>query len=75
MAVKTITIDLEAYERLKNAKRPEESFSQAIKRLVRPPFDFDAWMKKIRSDPLSPEAVEAIEQVIKNRRHPSNRIR
>jgi predicted CopG family antitoxin len=42
MARKTIRINLEAYERLKNHKKPSESFSQTIKRVVRPPFDVDA---------------------------------
>jgi hypothetical protein len=39
MATKTITVDLEACKRLKQAQKPRESFSQTIKRVVRPPVD------------------------------------
>ena len=54
MAVKTITIDIEAYKRLKGAQKPNESFSETIKRVVPKPFDLDAWMKKLTGVEFSP---------------------
>ncbi len=38
MATKMVSIDLEAYERLRSARRsPDDSFSKVIKRAVWPP--------------------------------------
>ena len=37
MPRKTITIDLEAYHRLQQNQLPNESISQVIKRLIKPP--------------------------------------
>jgi hypothetical protein len=34
MARKTITLELDAYERLRAAKRPSESFSDAVRRAI-----------------------------------------
>jgi len=75
MAVKTITIDLQAYDRLKSVQKPNESFSQTIKRVVHQPFDVDEWLKVVRNNAFSAEAAEAIEQVVKARRSPRNRKR
>lgn len=72
MAVKTITIDTEAYKRLKSHKKPNESFSDTIKRLVKKPFDVDAWLKKLEGIEFSPEAVKGIEDAVKSRRRGIN---
>ena len=71
--METISIDLEAYERLKQVQRENESFSQTIKRVIRPPFDLDAWLRGTSKLQLSKEAITAIEQQIAGRRRRSPR--
>jgi predicted CopG family antitoxin len=67
MATKTISIDLEAYNRLKSVRKKNESFSQTIKRVIRKPMDFRKWLAEMERDPLSDDAIEAVEQVIAER--------
>ena len=68
MATKTISVDLEAYERLRSVRRENESFSETIKRVVKPPMDYEAWLKKLQADPFSEEMIVAVEQQIEHRR-------
>lgn len=75
MATKTITIDVEAYRRLTQVRRENESFSQIIKRVVRPRLDVDALLTEIESLSMSPKATAAVEKQIRRRHHPSRRAR
>jgi predicted CopG family antitoxin len=75
MATKTISIDTEAYRRLKSVQQKNESFSQTIKRVVQQPIDFDAWMASMEKDPLSEKAVAAVEAIVLQRQNRRNRRR
>jgi predicted CopG family antitoxin len=72
MATKTISIDMEAYRRLKAAGRDNESFSQTIKRVVRPPVDLDELVRRIEK--VGADVWENVEQVVNERRAPQNLV-
>lgn len=68
MAVKTITIDLEAYEALARHKGPGQSFSQVVKEYFgrrRTGRDLAALLDRVA---LSEPTLDAIDAVIEERR-------
>ena len=75
MATKMIEIEMDAYERLMKVRRDGESFSDTLKRVIWNPAPFEAGLERVRADPLSDEAVAAIEQVVEARGHPPRRPR
>jgi predicted CopG family antitoxin len=66
MAVKTITITTEAYERLKRVKREGESFSEVIQRTFKPPLDVGKLVAGLSK--LSDQTLDAVEEHVETRR-------
>lgn len=67
MAVKTITIDMEAYDLLSRSKREGQSFSQVIKEHfsgAKRGRDLKAALREVS---LSEETLDAIEAQVRNR--------
>jgi len=75
MATKTITIDVDAYERLKSVQKPAESFSRTIKRVIRKPTDLRRWFAAMDRTAMSREAVDAVAEQVAGRSRPSRRTR
>ena len=68
MAVKTITIDLEAYELLSRRKEEGQSFSDVIKTHFGPQPTAGRFRALLRSVRLSDDAIRAMEKQVRNRR-------
>jgi predicted CopG family antitoxin len=68
MAVKTITIDMEAYDLLSRNKREGQSFSQVIKKHFGPQPTAGRFLEQMRSIRLSESTMDAIERQVAARR-------
>lgn len=68
MAVKTITIDMEAYDTLSRHKRAGQSFSQVIKAHFGPQPTAGRLLERIGTIRLSDDALEAMDAVVAGRK-------
>jgi len=67
MAVKTITIDLEAYKLLAREKRKGESFSMVIKRRLSPERTARSLREKLPNLALAEDTLDALEDIVRRR--------
>lgn len=75
MATKTISIDVEAYERLRGARVGDESFSRVIKRVVRPMIDLNSYFSELDRHPMGEAAHDAVVMHERSRHTPAKRER
>lgn len=68
MAVKTITIDMEAYGLLSSQKAEGQSFSQVIKAHFKPQPTVGRFLARLRASRLSVEALDAMDQQVTARK-------
>jgi len=64
MAVKTITIDMEAYDLLAADKREGESFSKVIKRRLKPKKTARALLEHLHECMLAEDTLDRVEELI-----------
>lgn len=68
MAVKTITLDIEAYELLRARKRGTQSFSQVVKEHFKPRHTVGGLRRALDHDvALDTETLDAIDEQIRRR--------
>ena len=67
MAVKTITIDLEAYTLLSRLKRQGESFSQVIKAHFAPQPTAARFLERVRSIRMNTTTLDGMDRLVKAR--------
>ena len=74
MAVKTITIDLEAYDTLARHKKPGQSFSQVIKAHFGPRKTVAAFRQALRATFVSEHTLKAVSDVVRSRKKSVARV-
>ena len=74
MAVKTITIDLEAYDALARQKKPGQSFSQVIKAHFGPRKTAGSFRRALRETAVSTATLDAVEAIVKSRARHAARV-
>jgi predicted CopG family antitoxin len=68
MAVKTITIDMEAYALLSRHKREGQSFSQVIKSHFGPQPTAGRFLELLRSVRFEGDTLNAMDEIVRRRR-------
>lgn len=68
MAVKTITLDLEAYETLRRHKRPGQSFSQVVKEHFQARKTGADLLRALQGLDVAEETIDAIARQVAERR-------
>jgi predicted CopG family antitoxin len=76
MAVKTITIDMEAYGLLSRHKREGQSFSQVIKSHFGPQPTAGRFLERVRAIRLDEGTLDAMDELVARRRlEPARAVR
>ena len=68
MAVKTITIDMEAYEMLSDEKRGKESFSKVIKRRLASEKTATSLLAAIENLSFDEDTIDYTEEIVESRK-------
>ena len=68
MAVKTITIDMEAYTLLSRAKKGDQSFSEVIKAHFGAPVTVARFLERLKTIRISEDALAQMERQVRARR-------
>jgi predicted CopG family antitoxin len=74
MAVKTITIDIEAYDTLARHKKQGQSFSQVIKAHFGPLKSVATFRRALQATVISAHTLEAVDDVIRARKKSAARV-